>query len=147
MISKGVAIGFGSGAVAAAVLGLFFGSLVDKSTSLEFIEGPSLSIIIEKTDFELGQPIHIRIVNSGTEPLTFSDSSYGFKIVGLDGTVLYSPLAAQVISVLKPRGEATFVWDQTKTNGDNVIAGRYKIISSTMGEDVLKDSVIINIFK
>ena len=49
MISKGVLIGFGSGAVAAVVLGLFLGSLVDKSTSLEFIEGPSLSIIIEKT--------------------------------------------------------------------------------------------------
>ncbi|MFQ6025754.1 MAG: hypothetical protein ACE5JT_04500 [Nitrosopumilaceae archaeon] len=147
MVPKGVAIGFGSGAVAAAVLGLFIASLADTSTPLEYVDGPSLSIITERTDFELGQSIHITIVNSGTEPLTFSDSSYGFKIVALDGRVVYSPTAAQVISILEPREEKTFVWDQTKTNGDNVIEGRYKIVSTTIGENVLKASLTINIFK
>ena len=79
----------------------------------------------------------------------FSDSSYGMKIVGLDGRVLYSPPSLQVISVLEPKEEKMFVWDQTKSDGDKIIDGRYKIVSSAIagGENVLTKSLTINIFK
>jgi len=147
MIPKGVLIGFGSGAMAAVIFGLLITNVEENNPMLEYVEGYSLSIITEKTDFELGQPITIRIVNSGSEPLTFSDSSYGFKITGLDGSIVYSPPSAQVISVLEPKEERTFMWEQTKTNLDKIIQGRYKIVSSTIGETVLKESLVINIYK
>ena len=147
MIPKGVLIGFGSGAMAAVIFGLLITNVEENNPMLEYVEGYSLSIITEKTDFELGQPITIRIVNSGSEPLTFSDSSYGFKITGLDGRVVYSPPSAQVISILEPKEEKTFIWEQTKTNLDKIIQGRYKIVSSTIGETVLKESLVINIYK
>jgi len=147
MIPKGVLIGFGSGAMAAVIFGLLITNVEENNPMLEYVEGYSLSIITEKTDFELGQPITIRIVNSGSEPLTFSDSSYGFKITGLDGRIVYSPPSAQVISVLEPKEEKTFMWEQTKTNLDKIIQGRYKIVSSTIGETVLKESLVINIYK
>lgn len=149
MVPKGVMIGLGSGVVGAIVVGLFFANMANQAPILVYIEGPSLSIITEKTNFELGEPINIRIINSGTEPLTFSDSSYGMKIVGLDGRVLYSPPSLQVISVLEPKEEKMFVWDQTKSAGDKIIDGRYKIVSSAIegGENVLTKSLTINIFK
>jgi hypothetical protein len=76
------------------VAGLLFGLyLIDvKNTSqLVFVDGPSISIVTEKFDFKKGEEIKIRIINSGTVPLTFSDSSYGLRITGLSGMLMYSP--------------------------------------------------------
>ena len=142
-------IGLGLGVVGAIVIGLFFANMANQAPTLVYVEGSSLSIITEKTNFELGEPINIRIINSGTESLTFSDSSYGVKIVGLDGRILYSPPSLQVISVLEPKEEKIFAWDQTKSDGDKIIDGRYKIVSSAIaaGENVLTKSLTINIFK
>jgi len=142
-------IGLGSGVIGAIVVGLFFANIANQAPTLVYVNGQSLSIITEKTNFELGELINIRIINSGTEPLTFSDSSYGMKIVGLDGRVLYSPPSLQVISVLEPKEEKMFVWDQTKSDGDKIIDGRYKIVSRAIadGENILTKSLTINIFK
>ncbi|MEX1053339.1 MAG: hypothetical protein WEC35_02920, partial [Nitrosopumilaceae archaeon] len=142
MVPKGAMIGLGLGVVGAIVIGLFFANMANQAPTLVYVEGPSLSIMTEKTNFERGEPINIRIINSGTEPLTFSDSSYGVKIVGLDGRVLYSPPSLQVISVLEPKEEKMFVWDQTKSDGDKIIDGRYKIVSRAVagGENILTKS-------
>ena len=142
-------IALGSGIIGAVVIGFFLANVANQVPSLAYVEGPSLSIITEKTNFKLGEAINIRIVNSGTQPLTFSDSSYGLKIIGLDGRVLYSPPSAQVISVLEPKEEKTFVWDQTKSDGNKIIEGRYKIISSAIpiGDNAVKKSLTINVLK
>ena len=136
------------GIVAGAILGVIF---VDSKNpnELNFQQGPSLSILTEKTDFKKGETITIRIINSGSVPLTFSDVSYGLKISGLDGTLLYSPVAAQVISVLEPKEEKSFEWDQIKNDGDSMLEGTYKISSSAMDnlEKTIKKSITINIYK
>lgn len=149
MIPKGALIGLGSGIVAAIIFGIFLSSAANQAPVLVYINGPSLSIITEKTNFKIGEDITIKIINSGTVPLTFSDSSYGLKIIGLDGRVLYSPQSAQVISTLQPKEEKVFVWDQTKSDGDKVIDGRYKIVSNMIQNNgkMLEKSLIINIFK
>ena len=149
MFPKGALIGLCSGIVAGIVIGLYLANIASQAPSLVYVDGPSLSIITEKTNFKLGEDIVIRIVNSGTVPLTFSDSSYGLRIIGLDGSLFYSPLSLQVISVLEPREEKMFVWDQTKSNGEKINQGRYKIVSSTIkNEDkVLEKSLVINILK
>jgi len=136
------------GVVAGAILGVIF---VDSKNpnELNFQEGSSLSILTEKTDFKKGETIRIRIINSGSVSLTFSDASYGLKISGLDGTILYSPISAQVISVLEPKEEKSFEWDQIKNDGDSMLEGTYKISSSAMDnlEKTIKKSITINIHK
>ena len=136
------------GIVAGAILGVIF---VDSKNpnELNFQQGPSLSILTEKTDFKKGETITIRIINSGSVPLTFSDASYGLKISGLDGTLLYSPISAQVISVLEPKEEKSFEWDQIKNDGDPMLEGTYKISSRAMDnlEKTIKKSITINIHK
>ena len=149
MIPKGALIGLGFGITVAAIFGIFLSSMTDQAPALVYIDGPSLSIVTEKINYKIGEDINIKIVNSGTIPLTFSDSSYGLRIIGLDGRILYSPQSAQVISTLQPKEEKMFVWDQTKSNGEKVIGGRYKIVSKTMQNDgkMLEKSITINIFK
>jgi hypothetical protein len=149
LIPKGALIGLGSGIVAAIVFGIFLSSAANQAPVLVYVDGPSLSIITEKTNFKIGEDITIKIINSGTVPLTFSDSSYGLKIIGLDGRILYSPQSAQVISTLQPKEEKVFVWDQTKSDGDKVIDGRYKIVSNMIQNNgkMLEKSLTINIFK
>ena len=149
MIPKGALIGLGSGIIAATIFGILLSGLTNQVPALVYVEGPSFSIITEKINFKIGEDINIKIVNSGTVPLTFSDSSYGLKIIGLDGRILYSPQSEQVISILQPKDEKMFVWDQTKSNGDKVIEGRYKIVSNTIqnNKNFLEKSLTINIFK
>jgi hypothetical protein len=149
MIPRGVIIGITIGVVAAAIFGVFALTINSQRQQLVFVEGHSLSIITEKTDFSLGENIQIKIINTGTTPLVFSDASYGLQIVGLDGRILYSPIAAQVISILEPKEEQTFVWDQIKNDGEQVIEGRYKIVSTANYDEgkTIKKSITVNILK
>ena len=149
MIPKGAIICIVLGVVGSGVVGIFFAEIANQPPTLVYVQGPSLSVITEKTNFRLGEPINIKIVNSGTVPLTFSDASYGLKIKQLDGIVFYSPMSAQVISVLEPKEEKTFVWNQTKSDGSKIIEGRYKIVSNTdsTSDNVLEKSITINILK
>jgi len=148
MLPRSLVIAILIGVLAGGIFGAFFVNLKDYN-HLEFVEGPSLSIITLKTDYKLGEEIEIKIINSGTEELTFSDASYGLKITGLDGRVLYSPIAAQVISKLEPKQEMTFVWDQIKSDSDPLHGGTYKITSRAIDtlEKTVKKSITINIYK
>lgn len=148
MVPRGLILGIIVGVAAGAILGVFFVDLKNPN-ELNFVDGTSLTILTEKTDFEKGEKIQIKIINSGTVPISFSDASYGLIIRGLDGTILYSPISAQVISILEPKEEKIFEWDQIKNDGDLVLHGTYKITSSgiTIGEKTVKKSITINIFK
>jgi len=149
LIPRGATIFFVVGIFGAAALGAYLSQIANQTPTLVYESGLSLTVIPEKINYRLGEPVHIRIINSGTVPLTFSDSSYGLRIVGLDGTVIFSPISAKVVYILNPKEEKTFVWDQTKTDGSKIFQGRYKIVSSTLPDlgNVLKKSVTINIFK
>lgn len=134
------------------ISGLAFGVyLIDlKNTGqLVFVDGPSISVVTEKTDFKQGEEINIRIINSGTEDLTFSDSSYGLRITGLSGILMYSPVSAQVISKLEPRDEIEFSWDQIKNDGDTALEGLYKISAKGMDSqgNKIEKSTTVTIWK
>ncbi|HEX5458209.1 MAG TPA: hypothetical protein VFX64_07500 [Candidatus Nitrosotalea sp.] len=149
MIPKGAAIFFIVGLVAAGSLGLYLSQVANQIPTLVYENGSSLTIIPEKINYHVGEPVKVKIINSGTVSLTFEDSSYGLRIAQLDGTIIYTPTSAQVISKLDPKQEKDFVWDQIKTDGSKTYQGRYKIISSASSDsgDVLKKSVTINILK
>ena len=147
-VPRGLVIAILIGMLAGLTLG-FFVNYQSNHEQLVFQEGPSISILTEKIDFELGEQIHIKIVNSGTIPLTFPDASYGLKVTGLDGTPYYIPIAAQVISTLEPKEEKTFVWDQKKLDGSDSLEGRYKIVVEGFDHEnnKVKNSAVINVLK
>ena len=148
MLPKGLVIATSIGVFAAVIFGLFFSELKNED-QLVFVEGPSLSLVTEKTNFKKGEDIKIRIVNSGTVPITFSDSSYGLKITQLDTIELFSPSAAQVVSILEPKEEVTITWDQIKNDGDAALEGLYKIISEGRDseQNKISKSITVHIYK
>ncbi len=138
--------------VVGLISGLAFGVyLLDvKNTSqLVFVEGPSISVVTEKIDFKKGEEIKIRIVNSGTIPMIFSDTSYGLRITGLSGILMYSPVVTQVISQLEPGDEIEFSWDQIKNDGDIVLEGLYKISTKAVDKqgNQVERSTTVTIWK
>ena len=148
LLAKSLVIFIGIGVIAGLGFGVY---LIDvKNTSqLVFVDGPSVSVVTEKFDFKKGEEIKIRIVNSGTTPLTFSDSSYGLRITGLSGILMYTPVSAQVISHLEPGDEIEFSWDQIKNDGDSALEGLYKISAKGVDaqENVVEKSTTITIWK
>ena len=145
MLAKSLVLFIGIGLVAGLVFGLY---LIDvKITSqLVFVEGSSISIVTEKSDFKKGEEITIRIVNSGTVPLTFSDASYGLRITGLSGILMFSPVISDdVISNLDPKDEITFSWNQIKNDGNTSLEGLYKISAKGIdneGNNVEKSTTV-----
>ncbi len=126
MLAKSLVIFISIGLISGLVFGVYLYD-IKNTNQLIFVEGPSISIVTEKSDFKKGEDIQILIVNSGTIPLIFSDTSYGLRITGLFGILMYSPGAAQVISKLEPGEEIEFTWNQIKNNNDAALEGLYKI--------------------
>ena len=147
-VPRGLIIAVLIGMMAGLVVG-FFENFQYNHEQLVFQDGSSISIVTEKIDFELGEQIHIKIVNSGTIPLTFPDASYGLKVTGLDGTPYYIPMAAQVISTLEPKEEKTFVWNQQRMDGSDSLEGIYKIVVEGFDHEnnKVKKSIVINVLK
>ena len=134
----------GIGVIAGFAFGIY---LIDvKNTGqLVYVEGPGISIVTEKFDFKKGEEIKITIINTGTVPLSFSDTSYGLRITGLSGMLMYSPVSAQVISELKPNEEIDFFWNQINNDGDFALEGLYKITAKGFddnGENVERSTTI-----
>ena len=147
-VPRGLLIAILIGMVAGLVVGVFENFQYNHE-QLVFQEGYSISIVTEKIDFELGEQIHIKIINSGTIPLTFPDTSYGLKVTGLDGVLYYTPMAAQVISTLESKEEKTFVWNQKRMDGSDSLEGIYKIVVEGFDHEnnKVKKSIVINLLK
>jgi len=148
LLAKSLVLFIGVGLISGLAFGVY---LLDvKNTSqLVFVEGHSISVVTEKIDFKIGEEIKIRIVNSGTIPMIFSDASYGLRITTLSGGLLYSPISAQMISQLEPGDEIEFSWDQIKNDGDAVLEGLYKISTKAVDKqgNKVEKSTTVTIWK
>ena len=147
-LPRGLMIALCVGIMSGLILGLVAYSQ-NSHEQLVFEDGPSISILTEKIDFKLGEQISIKIVNSGTVPLTFSDASYGLKVTGMDGVLYYVPVAAQVVTKLEPKEEVTFVWNQKRLDNSDSLQGRYKIVVEGFDPEnnQVKKSIAINVLK
>ena len=147
-LPRGLMIALSVGMISGLILGLVAYSQ-NSHEQLVFEDGSSISILTEKIDFKLGEQISIKIVNSGTVPLTFSDASYGLKVTGMDGVIYYVPVAAHVITKLEPKEEVTFVWNQKRLDNSDSLQGRYKIVVEGFDPEnnKVKKSIAINVLK
>ena len=148
LLAKSLVLFIGIGLISGLVFGVYLFD-IQNTSQLVFVEGSSISIVTEKFDFKKGEEIKIRIVNSGTTQLIFSDASYGLTVTGLTGILIYSPLAAQVISNLEPGDEIEFSWDQIKNDSDVALEGLYKISAKGVDKqgNEVKRSTTVTIWK
>ena len=78
MLAKSLIIFVGIGVFAGLGYGIFLMD-VKNTSQLIYVEGSSLSIVTEKFDFKKGEDIQIRIVNSGTTQMNFTDTSVSYQ--------------------------------------------------------------------
>ena len=148
MLAKSLIIFIVVGIVAGFGIGIF---TIDYKTNnqLVFVDGSSISIVTEKFDFKQNELIEIKIINSGTNSLTFLNSSCDLKITGLFGILIYSPVYPPVSFTLDPMGEVILSWDQIKNNGEFVSDGVYKIFVHGIDSDgnTVEKSATVSIWK
>ena len=145
MIPKGLLIAIVVGVGASLSLGVYLEKTYNKQ-ELEFTNGPAISIMTDKRDYDLNEKIIINIVNSGTSDVTFSTDP-SFRVRALDGTEFFTTSFDGL--KLTPREKYTFEWNQLKSDSSHVLEGRYVLESFAYGAEKQKlhDSTTINIFK
>ena len=148
MFPKGLVLAVSVGVIAGPVFGILFFD-IGTQEQLVYVDGTSLSIVTEKINFELGEEIIIKIINSGTNELKFSDTSYGLVIKQLDSIPVYIPSSTQEMSKLQSHEEIIFSWNQLKNDNSSILEGTYKITvkAITIDDNIIEKIVTINIFK
>ena len=148
MFPRGLLVGVCIGVLSGLIYGLFLFE-TNSEEQLVYVDGTSLSIVTEKINFKLGEEVVIKIINSGTDELTFPDTSYGLVIKQLDSIPIYIPTSTQEISKLESHEEIIFTWNQLKNNNNSVLEGIYKITvkANTIDDKIIEKIVTINIFK
>lgn len=133
------------GAAAGLAAGLFLMDIT--GGEVIHVEGLSVSIATDKNEYQRGEPVSVRIVNTGTIPLESSEA-WGFRITGLSGMLMYSE-PDHTPTRLDPGLETTLVWNQTKNDGDAALEGLYRISVQGYGPDGTRaeDSTTIMIWK
>ena len=148
MLPKGLILALSLGIIAGPIFGII---LFDMGTEeqLVYADGTSLSIVTEKINFKLGEEVVIKIINSGTDELTFPDTSYGLVIKQLDSIPVHIPISTQEISKLESHEEIIFTWNQLKNDNNSVLEGTYKITvkANTIDDKIIEKIITINIFK
>jgi len=115
------------------------------------VDGPSLTVLTDSVDYQKGDAVNIRIINSGSVPIQFPDASYGLKITGLAGMPIFSPWASgeEPPPILEPGEEHGMAWGQTNNENEQVFDGIYKI--SVHGfdpdEDRVEHATTINVYE
>ena len=148
MLPKGLILSLSIGIIAGPIFGII---LFDMGTEeqLVYVDGTSLSIVTEKINFKLGEEVVIKIINSGTDELKFSDTSYGLVIKQLDSIPIYIPTSIQEITKLQSHEEIIFTWNQLKNDNSPILEGTYKITvkANTIDDKIIEKIITINIFK
>ena len=148
MLAKSLIIFIVVGIIAGFGIGIY---TIDYKTNnqLVFVDGSSISIVTEKFDFKQDELIEIKIINSGTNSLSFLNSSCDLKITGLFGILIYSPTYPPVPFTLDPMDEVVLSWDQIKNNGEFVSDGVYKIFVHGIDSDgnTVEKSATVSIWK
>lgn len=133
------------GAASGLVVGVALLSL--DSSSLTYVEGASISVTTDKSDYKRGEPIQVRVVNTGTVPLETS-TQWNLRITGLSGMIMYDG-SEHADGFLPPGRDYTVMWNQTKNGGDMVLEGLYRIsVEGThTGGHTIQDWVTVTIWK
>ena len=148
MLPKGLILALSLGIIAGPIFGVILFD-IGMEEQLVYADGTSLSIVTEKINFKLGEEVVIKIINSGTDELRFSDTSYGLVIKQLDSIPVYTPISPQEISKLQSHEEIIFTWNQLKNDNSPILEGTYKITvkANTIDDKIIEKIITINIFK
>ncbi len=138
MLARTLVVFIAVGVVSGLLFGVYLAGLKD-TNQVTYVEGHSLSVVTDKSVYAPGEKIEIRVINSGTLPLSFPDDSYGLRVTGLAGVTIFAPLAGEVEQTLNPGDEWYISWTPIQYDGTPIISGIYKIHA---GHDVAASTTV-----
>lgn len=145
MIPKGLFIAIIVGVSSAFALGVYLEKTYNDQT-IKFTDGPAISIMSAKSDYFLGEPVKIELVNTGTVDLFFSSQAPSLRVRALDGTEFFS--MSYDDTHLAPKEKLDITWSQQKNDNSFVLEGLYVIESFAFdGNTKVGDSITVNILK
>ena len=71
MLPKGLILALSLGIIAGPIFGMILFDIGEQE-QLVYVDGTSLSIVTEKINFKLGEEIVIKIINSGTDAVSYT---------------------------------------------------------------------------
>jgi hypothetical protein len=90
----------------------------------------AISIFTSQNTYTKGKVIMFTVKNSGTEPLTFSDSTSDINIRNVKSSKHYPFSPTPEKFTLDSGASKTFKWNQEDANGNQVKSGKYRILVS-----------------
>lgn len=145
MIPKGLLIAIIVGISSALILGVYLQKTYI-GNDLKFVDGASISVLTDKSDYTINDSIMVEIVNTGTIDVSFSSLAPSLRVRALDGTEFYSTFSEG--TSLAPKEKIIISWNQLKNDNTHILEGRYVIESFAYDVDQkIYDSTTINVFK
>ena len=80
---------------------------------MPFVPGYHMSLVTDKQVYKQGEPVTVRIINTGTRTLSFPTTGYGFAGTDAYGSVTFWGGGGMAITNIAPGSEASRVWCQT----------------------------------
>ncbi len=131
------------GATSGLAVGLLLLSTDDGD--LDYKSGLSVGVITDKKEYVRGETVHVSIVNTGT--VTLPGGPWDLEVTGLSGMRMYHTTHEGISDVLVTGDSVSVVWNQTKTDGQTILDGLYRISVQGPSEAHIRDSTIITIQK
>jgi len=144
MIPKGLLLAIIVGMSSALALGVYLDNTYNDNT-IKFVDGPSITVTSDKSDYKLGESVKLEIINTGTVDVSLGKEP-SLLVRALDGTEFFSMSSDG--TKLAPKEKIAITWDQQKNDNSHVLEGRYVIESFAFdGNTMVHDSITVNIFK
>lgn len=85
-----------------------------------------LNLSTEKSSYKEGETIQVKLINSLSSPITFSDDMI-WSVFNSENILVYHPNKNQEQTVLNPGVEKIWLWNQNDLSGRPVLPGQYTI--------------------
>ena len=137
MIRRGLAVALAAGMLGGLATALALADL-RHDRGAESADGAPLSLLTDAADYGRGEPVTVRVINSGGEALRFCGPAHGLRVTGLAGMPIFSsPLPGGgepgACMALDPGEEHSVVWDQAGDDGEQVFDGVYRVTVAGAG--------------
>lgn len=83
---------------------------LDRQTESPVFTNNGATVTTDKRSYVRGEPVVITIANAGPETASFSDTSYGFRLLGYKGDVIWASGGGAKIMYIQPGEQVTRIW-------------------------------------
>jgi len=101
-----------------------------------------ITLALDRKIYKQGEPVKITLENKCPYSIQLKNSA-PWRISTKSGKIVFTPIALQVITEIKPNESKTWIWDQRDNSGKQVEPGVYQVILETINSGTLTQSFTI----